>query len=541
LDTRAKFESTALEARLTSNPTQLERDALTRRGFLAGLICTGMGVSAVQSVHHEVKAAQPRRGGTFRIGIGHASVGDTLDPALITNAFQASVGYGAMRNALTVIGVDGQLEGDLAESFDATRDARRWTFKLRSGVEFHNGKSLSPQDVIASINHHRGTGSTSGVKSLLSVIDTIKGDGPNQVVFELKQGTADFAFFLADWHIPIGPSYAGQVDWAGIGTGPFVLDHFEPGVSAHLHRYNNYHHSGKPYFDSVVAYAIPDVAARTSALTSGSVDYIDRAEPKTLDRLRRVEDVEILVVKGTSHFTAPMNSSIAPFNDPNVRLAVKYAIDREEIVRKILGGYGLAGNDNPIAEGLPFHIRPEPVHSYDPEKARFLLRKAGMSDLRLSLTTADSAFVGAVDTAVLMRNSAARAGIDIEVVRATGDAYWTQVWMKKPWCMSYWNGRSTCDWLFSQVYGSKSPWNETSWQNEKFDQLMIAARPELDPKRRSELYAEMQRLIHEDSGQVVLMFNHFLDAHSKRLRHGEKIATNLDHDGYRIFERWWFA
>ena len=138
-----------------------------------------------------------------------------------------------------------------------------------------------------------------------------------------------------------------------------------------------------------------------------------------------------------------MNVTVAPFDNVNVRMALKYAIDRKAIVDKVFYGHGTPGNDNPIAPTIQFAIDPQPRHDYDPEKAKAYLKKAGLDSLKVDLSVADAAFAGAVDAALLYKDSAAKAGIDINVIREPDDGYWDNVWLKKPWCMSYWNGRPT--------------------------------------------------------------------------------------------------
>ena len=112
-------------------------------------------------------------------------------------------------------------------------------------------------------------------------------------------------------------------------------------------------------------------------------------------------------------------------------------------LKKVFLGHGKVGNDNPIAPGIKYAIDPTPKFTYDPEKAKFHLKKAGLSSLKVDLSAADAAFTGAVDAAVLYQEHAKAAGIDINVVREPNDGYWDNVWLKKPWCASYWNGRPT--------------------------------------------------------------------------------------------------
>src|SRR5690606_6346253 len=113
---------------------------------------------------------------------------------------------------------------------------------------------------------------------------------------------------------------------------------------------------------------------------------------------------------------------------------------------------------------------------YDPDKAKFHLKKAGMETLTVDLSAAEAAYVGAVDAAVLYREHAAKAGIDINVVREPSDGYWSNVWMKKPFVQCYWGGRPTADWMFTQAYAADANWNDTFWKHQRFNELLVQAR-----------------------------------------------------------------
>ena len=112
--------------------------------------------------------------------------------------------------------------------------------------------------------------------------------------------------------------------------------------------------------------------------------------------------------------------------------------------------------------------------------------------------------------------------------------------MKKPWCMSYWAGRPTADWMFTTAYAADAAWNDSFWKNPKFNDLLKAARGETDDKKRADMYTEMQQILHDDGGVVVLMFNDFVSAHSSKIAHGD-LNSNFDHDGSYIYQRWWMA
>src|SRR5262249_50460483 len=435
--------------------------------------------AAADAAFLKAARAEPKKGGTFRIAVGSGATTDSLDPATFPDTFNGIWGWASIRSSLTEVLADGSIVRDLAEHVEPSHGAKVWMFKLRKGVEFHNGKSVSSEDVVASINHHRGASSKSAAKSLLKAVTDVKADGADTVVVTLKDGNADFPYVASDYHIPVMPAKDGDVDWqSGIGTGPYVMTAFQPGVHASGKRYANYHR--ETWFDEIDVLSIIDVNARTTALTSGEVDYIDRVDLKTLNLLTRGNpNVGIAEVSGFAHYIAPMITTAAPFNDNNVRMALKYAVDREQIVKKVLYGHGSAGNDSPIAPGVPFYADPTPKHSYDPEKAKYYLKQAGLSSLKVDLSAADAAFAGAVDAAQIMRETAAAAGIDINVVREPNDGYWDAVWMKKPWCLSYWSGRPTADLMFTTAYADGAAWNETDWKNARFNELLVATRPEL--------------------------------------------------------------
>ena len=232
-----------------------------------------------------------------------------------------------------------------------------------------------------------------------------------------------------------------------------------------------------------------------------------------------------------------------PFDNLDLRLALKNSVNRQELVDKILLGHGLIGNDHPISVSNPFHNGELAQREYDPDKARHHYKKSGHSG-PIKLSAADAAFAGAVDGAQLMKASAVAAGINIEVVREPSDGYWSNVWNKKPWCACYWGGRPTEDWMFSAAYVDTSEWNDTAWKTtdaaKKFNKLVIEARAELDQDKRRAIYYECQSLIRDDGGAIVPMWANYIHAASKKLAHGP-VAGNWESDGGKITERWWFA
>lgn len=515
---------------------------IDRRQFIK---TSGAAVLAASALHAGVGRAAnptPKKGGRLRIGIVGGSTSDSLDPATWSSVFMQVGLMGGVYNNLTEVASNGKLVPELAESWSVSDDAKVWRFKLREGVTFHNGQPFTAKDVIASINHHRGEDSKSAVKIFTDGIESIKADGTHTVVITLKAGNADFPYLMNDVHLVMMPEKDGKADWQSvIGTGGYQLVSSEPGVKMVLKRQPNYWKPNRAHFDEVEILLIADEAARTNALVTGTVDVINRVDLKTAHILKRNKQVVLEEVTGTQHFTIPMNTTVGPFSDNNVRLALKHAIDREALTKTVLRGHGRVGNDHPIAPANRYFAADLPQRQYNPDKAKFYLKQAGMSQLDINLSAADAAFNGAVDTAVLFKEHASKAGININVVREPNDGYWSNVWMKKPFVMCFWGGRPTEDWMLSTAYAAKAKWNDTYWQNERFNQLLVGARSELNDDKRREMYGEMQRLISDDGGAIIPMFANYVDARSNKLAHSGELSPSWELDGWKLVERWWFA
>ena len=375
------------------------------------------------------------------------------------------------------------------------------------------------------------------MKSVVAQIDDMKPDG-NKVIFTLKGGNADFPYVLSEQRLPVMPAKSdGTADWeSAIRTGPYILEEFKPGQFMRAKRNPNYFRD--TWFDEVEIISLIDPTARTNALVSGELDFMDRCEAKSLKYLERQPGISVNKVTGYEHNVFSMNVTAPPFDNRDVRNAIKYAVDREEILKKIFGGIGSVANDNPVALAAKFAINPIPVHKYDPEMAKSLLKKAGVSDLKIGLSAADAAFTGAVDAAAIFRESAAKAGIDLQVLREPNDAYWDNVWLKKPFVASQWLGRPTADGVLTLAYTADSTQNETFWKNPRFNELLVAARSELDEAKRAAMYAECQQLLHDDGGLINLIFTTYVTANTNKVAHGP-LLSNYDMDGFRIAQRWW--
>lgn len=519
--------------------TRLRRGQLSRREFLArssALLAAGAMASIPGA--GRAQAAEPKTGGFMRLGLHNASQNDNLDPGTWSTSWTGASFNGGVYNNLVEILPDGSVAGDLAESWEAEPGAKVWHFKLRAGVTFHNGKSLDAEDVRQSLEHHMKPDSTSGARAIVQQIEKIDISGTDTVIITLTDGNADLPYLLSDYHLSIYPAVeGGGIDMeSGSGTGAFTIESFEPGIATRLLRNPNYHKNNKPYLDEVEFINITDATARLNALLTGEVDFIQDLDIRNVSMVESSADFGVQRVPSLRHFTFDMDTRVAPFDNPDVRLALKYALDRDDVIDKVFLGEGAKGNDNPVASIQKFyHDMPPREHSI--EKAKEHLAKAGVESVTVDLSVAENAFSGAIEAATLYQGHAAQAGININIIQEAADGYWENVWRKKPFCGVDYFGRATVDWLFSTSYTSDAPWN-AGWSNARFDELHALARAETDEAKRAACYAEMQEILRDEGNVITVAFVSWRNAVSNRIGFGD-VGGLMPLDNMRMCERWW--
>ena len=292
-------------------------NGISRRGLLKTGVAAGvLGLSGMP-------LRAQTRGGKLTAGLGGANTTDSWDGRTHSDIFMIASAHGTVFDCLTEVAADGSLKGELAESWEASADAKTWTFNLRQGVTFHNGKPFGADDVIESLNMHIGEESKSAAKPIVESITEMTKLSDHQIQFTLVSGNADFPYLMSDYHLLIFP--AGQIEEGianGIGTGLYQVQSFDPGVRMVATRYaDHYKGDDAGFFDEVEYIAINDNTARMNALMTGQVDTINRIDFKTEALLRANPQLRIQEVTGNQHYTFAMLTDTAPFNDVNVRRA----------------------------------------------------------------------------------------------------------------------------------------------------------------------------------------------------------------------------
>lgn len=507
-----------------------------RRQLMAGAAALGLSTSfAAPTFAQET----PKKGGTLRLGMEGGSASDSLDPR--TYADSIPIAYSLMAcNCLVEIDAKGNAVGELFESWEAKPGASVWVFNIRQGITFSNGKTLTAEDILYSINLHRGE-TKSPAKGILEPITEIKKLNDKQIQITLSGGNADLPFVLSDYHIIILPEGYNDFSKTLIGTGAYTIDSFEPGVRILAKRRpGEYWKKGRGNFDSIELRYILDAAARTQALMTGQVDAVNRLDPKTANLVMKAPNVNVVRSQASGlRYAFVAHRDKAPFNNDDLMLAMKYGIDRQKIVDTVFNGFASVGNDHLISPLNKYFDPSLAQRPYDPDKASFHFKKSGFSG-PVTLEVSEGAYTGATDSGVLFQEAAKKGGINIDVKRVSGDGYWDNVWLKSPFSAVYWGARPTADLQYSQTFLSNAAWNDSKWNRPAFDKIIIEARAELDETKRKAMYAEAQKMVHEDGGMLCFAISDFLDGYSKKLK-GNDVHARYDLNDQRLAEKGWFA
>jgi peptide/nickel transport system substrate-binding protein len=263
---------------------------LNRRGFLHGSALIGIA-AASGILSGPARAQEPKLGGTLRLGLDGGSTADTLDPAIAAATFAFVLCHCWGDTLVESHPETGEALPSLAKSWDVSDDGITWTFQIREGVEFHNGKPLTVEDVVETLRRHADERSQSGALGLIGDIERIEGKG-NELVITLSEPNADLPLVLTDYHLQIQPGGGRDDPNAAIGTGPFKLTNFTPGVRATFEKNASDWRDDRGFVDAVEITVMNDATARNSALTSGQVDLINTVDPNTAAFLGRAPNVE---------------------------------------------------------------------------------------------------------------------------------------------------------------------------------------------------------------------------------------------------------
>ncbi len=491
------------------------RRGATRREVMGWLVASGATIAVAGSIvssARKVMAATPKKGGQISYATDLHGPSDTLDPGLNTSNIDYTRGR-CLYNALCQINDDLTTRPELAEEYSANTDNTEWTFKLRKGVKFHDGSPFTADDVIYTMSRHYGEKSTSTAKTLVADVSEWKKVDSHTVKATMSGPNADLPVILGTPQFKMIKD--GTTDFQNpVGTGPFTLKEFKPGVRS-LHVRNDDYWRDGPNADEIEIFAITDKVARTSALLSGDIDLMAQLDPKAIKQVESTSGVGVWSVAAGGYFGICCMLNTSPGNNRDFVLAMKYIQRRKKIIKSLLKGQGTVGNDHPIniSYGAD-HCSELPQRVHDLDKAKFHLKKSGITSAELHVAEVAP---GLTDTCLIAQREASKIGLDLQIKKVPNDGYWGAVWMKTPLNVVTWNMRPTANVMLNLAFAPDAPWNDTLWKDERMGKWLLESRAETDPAKRHELYCAMETLIHEESGMVIMAHRNYVDAKSDKI------------------------
>ncbi len=493
--------------------TELTRRDLVRAGAMgAALLGTrglfGTDVARAALAHDLAEAAT--RGGTLRVGITGGAPTDDFDAAHV-NGPSATVRMQAFYETVPFLDGNFRLHNNfLAEEFEPNKTATEWTVRLKQGVEFHNGKTATADDLIYSVKRVMDPKSAATAAGQLTAVDLTRTKKLDKrtVRFALKAPRSFFDYLMSDiiFLIPVGYDPKKPVS-----TGPWRLKSFQPGRQTVLTRFENYH--GTPaYADQCIITELPDDTARVNALRSGQVDVINQVPYSQVTPLRGQSGIRVALSPTGGWNPITMRVDVAPFNDVRVRQAMRLIMDRKQAIATALYGQGVPAGDT--------YGRFDPsykdfVREQDIEKAKSLLKAAGQSNLKVELVTSPLA-AGIVEACQVLAQNAKAAGVTINVRKLDPGSFFAR-YTKWPFAIDFWVGlpylvvASIADGPGANVV------NATRFNDPGFNRLFNQASRTLDKNKRTSIVHQMQQIQYDRGGYINWSYQNNVDAYAAKV------------------------
>jgi peptide/nickel transport system substrate-binding protein len=453
-------------------------------------------------------AVSDKYGGTLRHAIQPPT---NIDPAFLSTIPDDEIAR-QWHDFLVFVGEDNSPDPDrgVAESWEFSEDGLTWTFALRQGVLFHDGKEMTSEDVKFTFDRLRNPDVGAATVALYSNITAIDTPDDYTVVFTLENPNPDFLKDLGDYHALImdaaGTDFATQ--WNG--TGPFILESYSPEDRIVFTRNPNYwlkddEGNQLPYVDGMEFIFIPDSTAQVEALRGGQVDYLIYLPSEYVSTLES-EGLMVYQQPSNTAYLIHMRSDRAPAEDNNVRQALKLATDTEAILQGAFQGLGFAGSGTPFGPVYGEFYLDEPAPARDVEAAKALLTEAGYADgLTIDIACQDRSPVPAICT--IWKEQLAEAGVTVNINLVPTDVYYgaDNMWLEADFGVTDWGSRPYPQPYLDLAYTCAAEWNESHWCDEELDELAAQAAKEMDPAKRVEQYHQIQRIFKE-RGPIILTF-----------------------------------
>ena len=494
----------------------MTKTPLDRRSFLLGSLAVGGSAALLSacgmsggsdgsaSPSATMAAGTPKRGGLLRVGLGGGGPMETADAhvGILANTDLAR----SLNLYATLFKRDPETLAplpSLAESAESDSTGSTWTVRLIDGAEFHNGKSITAEDLIFTVQ--RIFEQKGAVAELMPWVDPagMKALDARTVQFNLKSPTAIFTepfAMIASGIVPIGYDPAKP-----IGSGPFELKSFTPGELTSMKRFENYF--GDVWLDELDFVSFNDDSSRINALLAGQIQATEALPPGQISAVQADGKMQIIEsLSGATRFFA-MAVDEEPFTDVRVRQAMRLLVDRQQMIDQALAGYGEVANDtfNKYAAMYDSSL----VREQNIEEAKSLLKSAGKSDLTVELATAPY-IAGTVEASQVLVQQAKEAGVTVNLKKMDLPAYF-EGYGKWPFSGDFFNGNE----YFIQAGLNQLPtstYNITHFNDDEYNTLYKQGVAELDEAKRKDIAAQMQKIEFDRGGNLIWTYAKVVDA-----------------------------
>ncbi|HWE09751.1 MAG TPA: ABC transporter substrate-binding protein [Solirubrobacteraceae bacterium] len=471
--------------------------------------------SASSSAGSGASSGPIKAGGAISVGATGGGAKDTIDAHLPT-ADPDIMRCWNLYEPLAVRPPDfGPLQMMVAESLEPEHGkANSWIVKLRPGVEFHNGKTVAPEDVIFSLQRILDPKNPKVGAASIGYIDikNIKKVSSSEIRIPLKIANATFPDDIGQYFNAIVP--VGYDPAKPVGTGAFMYGSFTPGQQSVFKKFPNYWQSGKPYADQLTIIDFTDDTARVNALLGGQVLAVDNLPSGQIAQVQGTSGLKVLISQTGEWQPFTMRVDQAPFSDARVRQAMRLIVNRPQMVEQVLSGQGRIANDM-YSPFDPAYDSSLPQRHQDVEQAKSLLKQAGHSGLAVQLTTAP-VFQGIVQAAEVFAQQASAAGVTVKLQKLDSGTFYGSNYLKWTLAQDFW---ATREYLPQVAQGSlpSSPFNECHWADPTFIKYINEARATLDQTKRNEILRQAETIEYNSGGYIIPYFSNQIDAYSDKL------------------------
>jgi peptide/nickel transport system substrate-binding protein len=526
---------------------ELLRAEPTRRAFLktCGTSVTGLAAwhaGAFQAIPLAY-AQQPKRGGMIKIGV-FINI-DTLDPHNTTNIAATSI-HNNIYNGLLKVAYDGQVVSfvpDLAREWEIVGD-RIHVFRFHKGVTFHNGDPFTAEDVRWNLERVKDVKQAPIHAWKLKLLEKIEvlDDHTVRLTFEKPYPFLRVAFTGSTGRAGTIVNRRAVEQWGKdygrhpMGTGPFKFVEWKEADFVLLERNPNYFESGEdgkslPYLDKVHLKFIIEPSTLVAAVQSGEVDGINNANPQFIPLLRKNPNLNVYTLVGGNWRNITFNCAKEPFNDLNLRKAVAYGINREELLKQVQFGEGVIAY-GPISPPMTGFYDPEfgknkEGQYYDFEQARAYLKQSrypnGAEVLLLSINAG-----WAPRQAEVIQAQLAKLNIKVNISLNDFPVFRNRWMEERLWdiVQGQWDADLDPDeTLFPELH-SKEAWNAGRWNSPEFDRLVELAQVEADQKKRKQFYDEAVKVLVEDAPSAVILHENEQKIFAKYVKGFQPIPVN---------------